>query len=1028
MRTVSLDLGGVLARVVEGAADGVAVTTADPRLPGPRILYVNRALSVMTGVGSAELLGAGLEAVLGHDADLGDLRERLGTGEALKGRSSLDRRDGTSVGLGWRLEMLLDETGEILHYVATVRPLHDDAPVGSGPDRAVGSHPRLPATLAARDRLALAKQRTRELVEQVPAIFYEEVPAADGETFYVSPQIEQILGVSPAEYRTHHGWWREHLHADDRDREIAEYEARLTDPSRPDSSFSEYRLVRPDGRVVWVNDRETIVRDERGVPTMVRGAMFDVTAQKEAEARLQDAEIRYRTLVEQLPLITYLWEIDPAPGDDPAYYTSPQIVSILGYTPEEWNEDPEAWRTMVHPDDRERVTAAAARSETTGEPFVEEYRYLHKEGRAVWVHDESVLIRRAPGGDPWLFQGVMYDITERVESGARLAAAEEKYRTLVERMPAVTYVWDASANEADDGNYTSPRILELLGYTADEWEVDPHRWQESLHPDDRDRVLAATARSAETGEAWVQEFRYLHRDGREVWVHDEAALSSRDESGRPRLFEGVMFDITERVETDRALQESLARFRALAEGAPVGIFEWDVRRGCTYVNARWCDAAGIDSDHAMGDGWADALHPEDRERVAASWEAAVSGGADFAAGYRFLHADGQIRWMQGRAAPVRDAAGEVSGYVGTIDDVTDRRVVEEELRLIRSAVEHTGQAVLITELSRGDEPPPIVYANRAYLTMTGFSLREVVGRPASEFYDPGALDVPAMRERLRTGPEHDVEVLLLRKNGSRFAAEGVLSPIPDAEGRLTHLVATLRDVTRIREVEGDLRRTLEELRSADADRRVSLAQIVEAQEQELDRMAEGIEDRSLQQMAAVRMRMGTLRRNLSDPSHLGALDKLEGSVDQAVGQLRGLLSELRPRELTTEGLPGAIREYLDRTAAALLTEVTGRLENDPDASQRATAFRIVQEAVTSAIESRAASRLLVHLEDVGDDFLVRVVDDGAPWKSVTSTTMGDRAGLAGGRCRSSDGPDGPTVELWLPVQAPVPGGTPLRPS
>ncbi len=1028
MTTVSLDLGGMLARVVEGSADGVAVTSADPRLSGPRILYVNRALSEMTGLESAELLGAGLEAVIGHDANLGDLRERLGTGEALEGRSSLDRRDGTSVELGWRLEALLDETGEILHYVATVRCSDDGAPAGPGAGHATVARPTPPATLAARDQLALAEQRTRELVEQVPAIFYEEAPAAEGQTFYVSPQIEQILGVSPAEYRTHHGWWREHLHEDDRDREIAEYGARLTDPSMPASSFSEYRLVRPDGRVVWVNDRETIVRDEHGVPTMVRGAMFDITAQKEVEARLQDAEIRYRTLVEQLPLITYLWEIDPAPGDDPAYYTSPQIASILGYTPEEWNEDPEGWRTMIHPDDRERVTAAAARSETTGEPFVEEYRYVHKEGRAVWVHDESVVIRRTPGGGPWLFQGVMYDITDRVESGARLAAAEEKYRTLVERMPAVTYVWDAGANEADDGNYTSPRILELLGYTADEWEVDPHRWQESLHPEDRDRVLAATARSAETGEAWVQEFRYLHRDGREVWVHDEAALSSRDESGRPRLFEGVMFDITERVETDRALQESLARFRALAEGAPVGIFEWDVHGGCTYVNARWCEAAGIDADHAMGDGWGDALHPEDRERVAASWEAAVSVGADFAAGYRFLHADGQIRWMQGRAAPVRDAGGEVSGYVGTIDDVTDRRVVEEELRLIRSAVEHTGQAVLITELARGDEPPPLVYANRAYLAMTGYTLREVVGRPAPEFYDAAQVDVFAMRERLRTGPEHDVEVVLLRKDGSRFAAEGVLSPIPDAEGRLTHLVATLRDVTRIREVEGDLRRTLEELRSADADRRVSLAQIVEAQEQELDRMAEGIEDRPLQQMAAVRMRMETLRRNLSDPSQLGALDKLEGSVDQAVGQLRGLLSELRPRELTTEGLPGAIREYLDRTAAALLTEVTGRLENDPDASQRATAFRIVQEAVTSAIESRAASRLLVHLEDAGEGFIVRIVDDGAPWTSVISTTMGDRAGLAGGRCRSSDGRGGPTVELWLPVQAPVPGGTPLRPS
>ncbi len=758
------------------------------------------------------------------------------------------------------------------------------------------------------------------------------------------------------------------------------------------------------------------------------GSGEDVTAQKEAEARLQDAESRYRTLVEQLPLITYLWEVHPAPGADPAYYTSPQIASILGYTQAQWNADPEGWRTLIHPEDRERIMAAALRSETTGEPFVEEYRYLHRDGHAVWMHDESVLIRRDPAGDPWVFQGVMYDITARVEAEANVAAAEEKYRTLVERMPAVTYVWDACATAEDNRNYTSPQIRQLLGYTAEEWEADPQRWQESLFPEDRERVLEATARAAETGEAWVQEFRYIHRDGRKIWVHDEAALSRRDAAGRPRLFEGVMFDVTERVETDIALQESLARFQALAEGAPVGIFETDVDGRCTYVNGRWCEVTGLDADSAAGTGWTATMHPEDRPRVFALWGAAVARGGEFTADYRFRHPSGEVRWVRGRAAVVRDARGEIGGYVGTIDDVTDRRVIEEELRLIRSAVEHTGQAVVITEFAQGDDPSPLVYVNPAYSAMTGFTPEDVVGRPVSELTEHDGLDVRALRDRLRTERDQDINLTLLRKDGSRLPAEGVLSPIPDADGRLTHLVATFRDVTRIREVERTLRDSLDELRRADAERRVSLAQIVEAQEHELDRMAEGIEDRSLQQMTALRMRMETLRRNLSDPTQLGALDKLEGSVEQAVGQLRGLLSELRPRELTTEGLHAAIRRYLDRAASSLRTEVAGRLDEEPDAPQRATAFRVVQEVVTSAVEVRSASRILVTLGDADGGLALRVVDDGASWTSIPSSTMHDRAGLAGGRCRMLDGPDGPTVELWLPLQAPLGGETPLRPT
>jgi signal transduction histidine kinase len=178
-------------------------------------------------------------------------------------------------------------------------------------------------------------------------------------------------------------------------------------------------------------------------------------------------------------------------------------------------------------------------------------------------------------------------------------------------------------------------------------------------------------------------------------------------------------------------------------------------------------------------------------------------------------------------------------------------------------------------------------------------------------------------------------------------------------------------------------------------------------------------------MTAVRMRMETLRRTLSDPAELGVLAKLEGSVEEAVGQLRGLVSELRPRELTTEGLGGAIREHLARTTS-LRTEVVGALGQDPDPPQAATAFRVVQEATASALEDRSAGVLRVELEDQDDGFCVRIVDDGASWTTVGSPTMQDRAGLAGGRCRLFDGTGGATVELWLPLRAPVAGQPHLR--
>jgi PAS domain S-box-containing protein len=425
----------------------------------------------------------------------------------------------------------------------------------------------------------------------------------------------------------------------------------------------------------------------------------------------------------------------------------------------------------------------------------------------------------------------------------------------------------------------------------------------------------------------------------------------------------------------------------------------------------------------MGHGWADAIHPDDRESVFADWSAAREEDRDFLAEFRFLHPDGEVRWVTARAAAVKDANGVTTGFVGTIDDMTERRATEEQLRLIRSAVEHTGRAVMVASFGqRDDEASSLVYVNPAFTRMTGFEPSEALGRPISEFHEP-LRDVGTAATQLRSGTDQTLEAEMMRKDGSRFTAEGVISPIRDATGMFSHVVVILRDITEIQAIERRLRESLEELRRTDASRRATIAQIVESQEQELERMAEGIEDSSIQQMSAVRIRMETLRRNLSDPAQLGALEKLEGSVEEAVGQLRGLVSELRPRELATEGLGGAIREHLTHTAD-LRTEVVGSLEQNPDQQQAATAFRVVQEAVASAHADRSARRLTVRLEDADDGFTVRIVDDGASWTTVGPSTMQDRAGLAGGRCAVLDTDDGATVELWLPLRAPVAGEDP----
>jgi len=130
--------------------------------------------------------------------------------------------------------------------------------------------------------LTEAEARYRSLVEQIPAVVY----ADDGEvTTYVSPQIQQILGVSAEEYRTDPGMWMRMVHPDDRAQVQAESDAFLAGQG---GDLTDYRMIRPDGRIVWVRDRAFAFRDTDGQVIWEHGLLFDVTELKEAEARVAE--------------------------------------------------------------------------------------------------------------------------------------------------------------------------------------------------------------------------------------------------------------------------------------------------------------------------------------------------------------------------------------------------------------------------------------------------------------------------------------------------------------------------------------------------------------------------------------------------------------------------------------------------------------------------------------------------------------------------------------------------------------------
>jgi diguanylate cyclase (GGDEF)-like protein/PAS domain S-box-containing protein len=149
-------------------------------------------------------------------------------------------------------------------------------------------------------------------------------------------------------------------------------------------------------------------------PPVFTASIRDISDRRDAEARVRSTELRYRMLVERLPLSVYIDRLDEVSSN---VYTSPQIESLLGYSVDEWVENRELFVELLHPEDRERVLAAHQRTHATGEPLLIEYRLRTRDGRVVWVQDEARVV--SDDGEPVL-QGYLLDVTARMEAEEQL--------------------------------------------------------------------------------------------------------------------------------------------------------------------------------------------------------------------------------------------------------------------------------------------------------------------------------------------------------------------------------------------------------------------------------------------------------------------------------------------------------------------------------------------------------------------------------------------------------------------------------
>jgi PAS domain S-box-containing protein len=406
----------------------------------------------------------------------------------------------------------------------------------------------------------------------------------------------------------------------------------------------------------------------------------------QALASLREADARYRALVEELPLVSYVSSLD-SPGF--SSYVSPQLEPLLGYTPEEWLATPGLFWERVHPDDAERVRREHRVGYANGDTFSTQYRLRTRDGHEIWVEDQIRVIRDAEGR-PAQAQGFLIDITARKRSEMALSENEERFRTLVGNIPGAVFRCDIDSDWTME--YLSDAIEDLAGYPAEEFIASRVRsFASIIHPDDRKPLEDQVASSLAEGRPYTTDYRVLHRDGSVRYVIERGqAITSAE--GRARL-DGAIFDVTER----RLADDERLKLAAIVESSEDAITSADLEGRVTSWNRGAELMFGYTAEEMLGQSISILVPEKEKEQPFERLAEVVEKGEGRFEATR-LRKDGTLVDISVTVSAVRNAAGEVVAVAAISQDISERKRAEQEREDFTRALEVRNERLL--ELDR----------------------------------------------------------------------------------------------------------------------------------------------------------------------------------------------------------------------------------------------------------------------------------------------------------------------------------------
>ncbi len=424
---------------------------------------------------------------------------------------------------------------------------------------------------------------------------------------------------------------------------------------------------KPDGFAGFGDTRVNHVWQEDDVKLLRLGSesISSFINRRRAERALRESEGRFRSLSASAPIGIFL--TDTSGG---SVYVNEQLLSISKLSLEQALGL--GWAKIIHPDDRTAVIAEKERATRDNDQFSCDFRIVTSEGDTRWV---SVLSK--PVGSLGARVGTLEDVTERKQAENALRQSEERFRTLGASAPIGIFHADAVGKVV----FVNERFVEITGVSFPDNE--DRNWYDIVHPSDRDEVIRGVIEAIKARGEFAREFRLLTSQGVTRWV-SARARDMRDSSGRFIGLMGTIENATERREKEEALRQSEERFRSLSASAPVGILLTSGGDTVTYTNESLRAIVGLGPDERLESISRDYVldtfvHPDDQQGIIeAHIEASSREAYEFLQEFRIVTRQGETRWVRVHVIPIMSGEGAQTGRVGTVEDITEHKMLEEE--------------------------------------------------------------------------------------------------------------------------------------------------------------------------------------------------------------------------------------------------------------------------------------------------------------------------------------------------------------